>query len=144
MASIRVQKIEDKSMLEAAWEIRKKVFVEEQNVDQSLEWEHEEESTHFLAYLEDKVVGTARWRNSGKGIKLERFAVLPEYRNQKVGEALLKAVLDDVLQDSRVYLHAQLAAESFYARQGFVPIGEVFYEAGIGHHLMEWKPTEQS
>ncbi|MDX5321846.1 MAG: GNAT family N-acetyltransferase [Bacteroidota bacterium] len=136
--SIHVEKIATQEVLELAWEIRKKVFVEEQEVDQSLEWEHEEVSTHFLALMDGKPVGTARWRDTGKGIKLERFAVLKEFRNQKVGEALLKAVLNDAPKEQRIYLHAQLQAEPFYARNGFKPIGEVFYEAGIGHHLMEY------
>ncbi|MBI1221013.1 MAG: GNAT family N-acetyltransferase [Bacteroidetes bacterium] len=140
MESVIIEKIDTQAMQEQAWEIRKKVFVEEQEVDEGLEWDHEEESVHFLATLNGKAVGTARWRETGKGIKLERFAVLPEYRNQKVGEALLKAVLEDVPGNHRVYLHAQLAAENFYHRSGFEPVGDVFYEAGIGHHLMVWKP----
>ena len=33
-------------------------------------------------------------------------------------------------------LHAQVGAEGFYARQGFLPEGERFFEAGIEHQSM--------
>ncbi len=137
---ISVRKIFDSSLMELAWQIRKKVFVEEQRVDEAMEWEHEEESTHFLAYSGGQAIGTARWRDSGKGIKLERFAVLSDFRNKGVGAALLEAVLADVPKDQRIYLHAQAAAENFYGRHGFKPLGPLFYEAGIGHYLMEIDP----
>ena len=35
--------------------------------------------------------------------------------------------------DTEVMLHAQLSAEGFYTRQGFVARGPVFEEAGIQH-----------
>lgn len=37
---------------------------------------------------------------------------------------------------AELHLHAQLPARDFYARQGFLPEGEVFEEAGIGHQQM--------
>ncbi len=139
---VHVIKISEPSQMELAWKIRKKVFVEEQQVDESMEWENEEESTHFLAYIDEQAVGTARWRDSGKGIKLERFAVLADFRNHGVGGALVEAVLNDVPKQKRIYLHAQVAAEKFYARHGFKPAGLLFYEAGIGHYLMEIAPKD--
>jgi len=141
-SSLSVQKISNPSQMDLAWKIRKKVFVEEQEVDESMEWEHEEESTHFLAFIDGNAVGTARWRDSGKGIKLERFAVLSDYRAKGVGAALVEAVLADLPAGNRIYLHAQAAAEKFYARFGFKPAGPLFYEAGIAHYLMEMKPKD--
>jgi predicted GNAT family N-acyltransferase len=36
-------------------------------------------------------------------------------------------------------LHAQVPAMSFYLRAGFVPEGELFYEANIPHYKMTYK-----
>ena len=71
--------------------------------------------------------GAARWRETENGVKLERFAVLADFRNQEIGAALLHAVLADVqaeLPDAEVYLNAQLRAVPFYERHGFHKKGE--------------------
>jgi predicted GNAT family N-acyltransferase len=35
--------------------------------------------------------------------------------------------------DKEVHLHAQCSAQAFYAREGFMPVGETFDEVGIAH-----------
>lgn len=125
--------------LDEAHRIRKEVFVKEQGCPEDIEWEFEEESHHFLVTVDGKPAGTARWRETENGIKLERFAVLKEYRDKKVGETLLKVVLQDVPKDGRViYLHAQISAEGFYLKNNFTPKGEHFWEADIKHVKMVW------
>jgi predicted GNAT family N-acyltransferase len=120
--------------------IRKEVFVKEQHCPENLEWEFEEESHHFLAKIENVAVGTARWRITDSGIKLERFAVLKRFREKHVGATLLKAVLADVPTDKGpVYLHAQISAEGFYLKHNFEPKGDHFWEADIEHVKMVWK-----
>lgn len=134
-----VVKITSDALLQKAFDIRVKVFVEEQGVDRSLEYEHEEESTHFLAYVGNEPVGTARWRETENGFKLERFAVLPQYRTHGVGAALLKNVLADVKPtNKKIYLNAQTQVVGFYAKYGFTPVGDEFEEAGIKHYKMEY------
>ena len=129
----------DKEMAEKAFAIRKKVFVEEQGVDASLEYDNEEQAHHYLLLLGEKPVATARWRETEKGIKLERFAVLPGFRNRGIGEIILKEVLKDVTsQGKQVYLHSQLKAVPFYERNGFTKSGSLFSEAGIDHFLMKF------
>lgn len=130
-------KAEDPASMEEVWRIRREVFVVEQQVDESLEYDHEEESIHFLAWMDDIPVGTARWRTTEKGIKLERFAVRAEARNQGIGSLLVETVWKDLPPGKKVYLHAQTRAEAFYARHDFKRVGDIFYEAGIPHYLME-------
>ncbi len=123
--------------LQQAFSIRRIVFVEEQQVEERIEYEFEEDSIHFLALKDGQAVGTARWRRTDKGIKLERFAVLAEHRSSGVGSALLKTILQDIPNDvPYVYLHAQLSAIGLYAKFGFVPEGDQFEEAGIQHYKM--------
>ncbi len=86
--------------------------------------------------------GAARWRLTDKGVKLERFAVLAEYRNQQVGAALLHQVLQDARAahpEAALYLHAQLRAIPFYERHGFEKVGEQFSECDIEHFKMIWR-----
>lgn len=139
MFAIKRFSFTEKEFAESAFAIRRQVFVEEQGVDPALEYDHEEEAHHYLLLLGDKPVATARWRETDKGIKLERFAVLPSFRNRGIGEIILKEVLKDVRQTEKViYLHSQLKAVSFYERSGFKKSGEMFSEAGIDHFLMKY------
>jgi predicted GNAT family N-acyltransferase len=136
---IIVRPVKGTEELEKVHEIRRIVFVMEQNCPPDLEYEYEEESHHFIAFADDKPVGTARWRETKNGYKLERFAVLKEMRGKKVGESLLKEVLNAVPKNGKsIYLHAQLTAKDFYLKNNFKPIGEHFWEAGIEHVKMEF------
>lgn len=141
---IRVQIISDNNQLRMAFAIRQKVFVEEQNVDHNIEYdEFERISTHLLAYFNNTPVGTARWRHTANGIKLERFAVMPSHRGKGIGSALLSTALSKVItsNDKTIYLHAQNQVISFYKKFGFVVEGEEFVEAEILHHKMIYKPV---
>jgi len=132
------KKIEHPDLAKQAFKIRNTVFVEEQMVDPTLEYdEFEDIATHYLLYYNNIPVVTARWRKTDKGIKLERFATLKEYRFKKLGDAILEKILADVKEfELPVYLHSQLKAVSFYERKGFVKEGEIFVEADIKHYMM--------
>lgn len=140
---ITVINVTEDHEFDQVFRIRKEVFVIEQAVPEDEEWdEFEHICKHYLAYLGDIPVGTARWRRTLSGdYKLERFAVLLPYRGRGVGEAILEAVLKDVPKnpDSKIYLHAQLSAKGFYDQNGFIPEGEEFDEAGIRHVKMIYK-----
>lgn len=121
--------------------IRQQVFVEEQNVDPALEYdEYEDIATHYLLYVDEKPVATARWRETDKGIKLERFATLRSQRNAGLGAELLQKIMADIIPTGKkIYLHSQLKAIPFYTRHGFVKFGEQFSEAKIEHFKMEYR-----
>jgi predicted GNAT family N-acyltransferase len=134
---IVTRKVTDQENLDKVFAIRRKVFVEEQECPPELEWEFEEESNHFLATVNEIPAGACRWRKTEKGYKLERFAVLQEFRNQGVGQELVKTVLSDLPADAEyVYLHAQLSAIGLYEKFGFEKTGPQFEEAGIQHFKM--------
>ena len=140
MYNVKRFSFNDKKLAEQAFAIRRKVFVEEEGVDPNLEYDHEEKAHHYLLLLGDKALATARWRETEKGIKLERFAVLTEFRNRGLGGIILKEVINDVvLFGKTIYLHSQLRAVPFYERHGFMKEGPVFYEAGMGHYYMKLK-----
>jgi predicted GNAT family N-acyltransferase len=137
MGTIIIRKVESGKELDIIFEIRQKVFVDEQKVDPVLEYdEFEETSIHFIALYDGTAVGTARWRHTPNGIKLERFAVLPQYRNKGIGGRLVESTLNDLPTMQNVYLHAQVQACSLYARYGFKEEGDEFIEADLRHYKM--------
>lgn len=144
-----VKKIESTSSAEflQAMQIRTTVFVEEQGVPASEEYDgFDHDATHFIAIHEREHAGTARWRQTEKGVKLERFAVLADHRKKGVGAALVDAVLNDVTRAlpsvKNIYLHAQQQAVPFWEREGFATVGDPFMEADIEHIKMVYSGTD--
>jgi predicted GNAT family N-acyltransferase len=135
--SIQVSLIQSPTDTQASRKIREEVFVVEQQVPVEIEYDqYEQSSTHILARLDGVPVGTARWRKTEQGQKLERFAVLKSARGKGVGEALVNFVLDHIEETEPAYLNSQVSAIPFYARLGFEETGGIFYEAGIPHRKM--------
>lgn len=147
---VMIRKMAASEDLEAVYAVRRQVFVVEQKVPEEEEIDaHEQESHHFAALVDGKVVGAARWRLKDGKAKLERFAVLEAYRCQGVGTELIRAVLADIrllAPKCSQYLHAQIPAVSLYERFGFAAKGEQFDECGIMHYAMHRPadpPTDQ-
>lgn len=135
-----IQEIKDNKHMEAAFEIRRLVFVIEQQVPANEEYdEYEESSTHLIATEMGFPVGTCRFRNTEKGIKLERFAVLKNFRKNGVGGELVLKCLEHPLLSKPglyIYMHAQEHAIGFYEKFGFTQSGDRFYECNIPHFEM--------
>ena len=132
------QSVDQKTQI---FDIRRKVFVEEQKVSEREEYdEFETSSNHLIAYINKEAVGTCRYRNTDKGIKLERFAVLKSARGLGIGEALVQSCLNQIDLNQYVYLHAQIQVVDFYAKYGFVQEGPLFVEADIDHYKMVYQP----
>lgn len=120
----------------ALTQIRKIVFIEEQNVPQELEWdEHDESCTHYIALLDKHAIACARLKPDGQ---IGRMAVLASYRNQSIGTRLLQLIIRDAIANNvkKLYLHAQVDAIGFYEKQDFIVHGDTFFEANIPHREM--------
>ena len=86
--------------------------------------------------IDKKKIGAARYRNTKKGFKLERFAVLKKYRNKGVGKLLVRYIEQKIGCNKKIYLHAQEPVVGFYSTVGYQKVGEKFFEAGIPHWKM--------
>ena len=122
-------------------QIRRRVFHEEQNIDEELEFDGlDETSEHLLAYLNQEPIGTLRIREvNQKIVKIERLAVLATARNQGIGRKLMEyaiALITEKNQYEQIVIHAQYHLKNFYQSFGFQPIGETFEEAEILHIKM--------
>ena len=125
--------------------IRQIVFGDEQNTlfSENEVFEEEIESKTYLIYLKDKIVGTIRYREiSDRVFKIERFAILKEYRDKGIGKQTLEFISNLIIEKFNpctITLNGQMHAYEFYKKCGFEPEGEEFLEARIKHIKMTKK-----
>lgn len=124
--------------------IRKVVFIEGQNVPADLEVDGlDDEAYHWLAFSDDKPVGTARvlLLDDGKTGKVQRVAVLEGCRGQSVGKIIMQTIEEDQRLSSVTCfkLGAQTHALPFYEKLGYTAYGDEFDDAGIPHRNMRKK-----
>ena len=128
--------------------VRRAVFVKEQGIDESEEWDDDDARSHHVI-LRSKaglVIGTGRLippageaaPNSDHIGKIGRMAVIKSCRSTGVGKRLLTALLDEAKrrQMTHIRISAQVAAKALYERAGFVAEGDVYDEVGIPHQAM--------
>ncbi|MCU4799412.1 GNAT family N-acetyltransferase [Halobacteria archaeon HArc-gm2] len=117
--------------------IRRTVFVEEQGVSEPVEFDDRDGAArHFVARIGSDTAGTARVRLiDGETAKVERVAVLPEFRGRGVGEAVMRAAHAYARDEdrSRTLLHAQRRVAEFYESLGYESLGPVEDETDIPH-----------
>lgn len=137
-ATFTVDAVDYASALPDLRRVRENVFVHEQAVPLALEWDELDPHCHHVLARDDagRPVGTGRLTPEHK---IGRMAVLAEWRGRGVGDALLRALLDQAraLGWRKVSLNAQASAIGFYVRHGFLACGEPFVEAGIDHQAMQ-------
>ena len=142
MNNLEIKKVNNKYNLEKVIEIRKNVFIKEQNVPLEIEIDGlDPEAEHFIAYFNDKPIGCARIRSKDHSIKLERIAIIKEYRGKGFGTELTKFLIDYSKQKNfkEIFLHSQTYVSNFYKKLGFVSKRKHFFEAGIEHVEMFMK-----
>jgi YbgC/YbaW family acyl-CoA thioester hydrolase len=128
----------------AAGQVRTEVFVEEQGIAQEDEWDAADHTAlHAVASNRmGRAVATGRLLQHGPAAdrvgRIGRMAVTAVLRGSSLGRDILQALIAAARQrgDVEVLLHAQLSAQGFYRRQGFVARGPVFDEVGIAHQEM--------
>lgn len=121
----------------ALQQLRRTVFIIEQQVPESLEWDaFDAVSLHALAQeARGEAIGTGRLLPDGH---IGRMAVAREWRGRGVGSAILEFLIDCARRrgDQVLHLNAQAHAIGFYQRHGFVAHGDEFPDAGIPHRQM--------
>lgn len=122
-----------------AFNVRDRVFIEEQGVDPEIEHDScDEHSIHIVGYLDQRPIAAGRVQIvAGKG-KIQRVAILKPYRNRGLGKQLMLAI-EQIIKKNKInssYLNAQSHAVPFYHAIGFKVSSQPFYEAGIEHVTM--------
>jgi predicted GNAT family N-acyltransferase len=126
---------------ESCFKIRSQVFVDEQNVLRVLERdEYDNSALHFLLFVENIAVGTARvvLLEDGNTAKIGRVAVLQSHRGLGLGKQLMSAIeiAPELSRCKRLTLQAQTHALKFYEKLGYIEEGPEFLDAGIPHREM--------
>lgn len=121
----------------ALLDLRATVFIREQGVSEQRERDGlDVDCWHVLARDDGgHPIGCGRLTPQHK---IGRLAVLPDWRGQGVGAAMLRELLGLARAQGwpEVALDAQVGAIGFYARAGFVAHGDEFEDAGLAHRAM--------
>ena len=92
-----------------------------------------------------KAIATARVRQKGKSVlKIERVAVLLEFRRLKVGSIIIKNIIKHYMNldyNKSIILHSQVSVADFYKTLNFISYGTEFFEDGISHIAMKYVKT---
>lgn len=123
--------------------VREQVFIKEQHVPVELEWDGlDDEAVHLLVTHNNHPVATSRMLADGH---IGRMAVMPDWRNQGIGTAMLLKLIEIArqLNHKAVFLSAQVGAIDFYSKQGFNIDSDTYMDAGIPHRDMILNLTEQ-
>lgn len=124
-------------------ELRRTVFIEEQNVPENEEVDGDDpDCDHILLTISDIPVGAARLKYYDDFVKVQRVCVLKNYRGQGIGSNIINFIIRHVEKNdirSSVRLGSQIHALEFYKGLGFIEFGEEYLDAGILHKDMEYK-----
>ncbi|MEE8518796.1 MAG: GNAT family N-acetyltransferase [Dehalococcoidia bacterium] len=145
--SHRAELVTDEAGLQAAFEVRKRVFVEEQGVPPDLELDgHDAAADHVVVEVAGKVVATGRLLLEDGEARIGRIAVLPEWRRRGIAGEIITALERQATQRGaiEVMLHAQTHAQGLYDKLGYIVSGNGFVEAGIDHVLMIKRLSQDS
>lgn len=137
------EKITTEAGLQKALNIRRKVFIEEQQVPEEEEIDAydvlDAPCDHILVYYQEQPVGTGRLRVVEGYGKLERICILEKFRKYGLGKEIILG-LEQIAQEkglTKVKLEAQTHAEGFYEKIGYKSEGEEFMDCNIPHILMK-------
>ena len=124
-------------------ELRRTVFIEEQNVPENEEVDGDDPACeHILLTISDIPVGAARLKYYDDFVKVQRVCVLKNYRGQGIGSNIINFIIRHVEKNdirSSVRLGSQIHALEFYKGLGFIEFGEEYLDAGILHKDMEYQ-----
>ena len=116
------------------------VFNDELDIPESCLFdEYDETCDQFLIKNYEIIVGALRLRKENNAIKLERMAILSEFRKMSFGIKAIEEVKKYCIikNESKLFLDSIYDVRGFYRKCGFGEIGTVFERVGIPHIRME-------
>ena len=119
--------------------VRKNVFADELGISESkLFDEYDETCDHFILFDGKNAVGSVRFMLYEKTIKLERMAILQEFRRKNYGKNVILQLREfyNSLGYAQIFLDSIYSVRGFYKKCGFLEQGEIFRRVGIDHIRM--------
>lgn len=136
---MEVKLVQNEKEMADAFSVRKTVFVGEQNVPEEEEIDHlEDESAHFVLYVNGDPKGAGRFRIVDGYGKVERICVLKEQRGTGAGNSIMRTIEEYARNKEieKLKLNAQIHAIPFYGKLGYEVVSDEFLDAGIPHKTM--------
>ena len=128
------------SDIEEIKEVRKVVFNNELKIPESYLFdEYDNTCEQFLIKNNEITVGALRLRKENSAVKLERMAILSEFRKMSFGIKAINEVKKYCItkSESKIFLDSIHDIRDFYKKCGFTEIGSVFERVGLPHIRME-------
>ena len=150
MPKFNIKHVQSELELEHALSVRRRVFIQEQSVPESIErddfdvWNPSRSDVlHVVGYLGDEPVAAGRVVLHMPGYdypKIGRIAVLKSVRGKGFGVKVMDCIHDLSARHGAqvVRLSAQCHALAFYESLGYRPVGDTYLEADIEHQMMEY------
>ena len=138
--SVEIRRVASPAEMEAALEVRHRVFCVEQGVPKREEIDGRDgDAIHLVAVEQGRVLGTCRLLFVDRTVQFSRLAVDADARPRGIATRQLQAADAEAIgaRARRIVLHAQTYARDLYLADGYEPRGHVFVEAGIEHIAME-------
>ncbi|MDD5936123.1 MAG: GNAT family N-acetyltransferase [Clostridiales bacterium] len=138
--------------LKEVYSIRREVFIEEQNIPETEEFDEYDKKAIFCVLYEENnsfntqekmAVATGRLVLLEDGsYKIGRIAVRKQFRGLQYGDMLVKMLVNKAFISGakEVYVGAQIQAKGFYQKIGFKEIGDEYLESNIPHIKMVLLP----
>lgn len=124
---------------EEAHFIRQTVFVEEQGFEEEFDT-IDDTAVHAVGFINGSPAATGRTfpAEENGAYYLGRLAVLKDFRKGGTGSKML-AFLENEAEKygaSKIILHAQIQAQPFYEKNGYIAEGEPFLDESTPHITM--------
>jgi predicted GNAT family N-acyltransferase len=122
-----------------AKKLRKEVFVVEQKIPEYIEFaNNEEEFSHFMLFIKDKLICYAKIKITEMEFTIERLAVIKEKRQKGYGRAMIEWCEREALANGcvRIRINSPSHAIEFYRKFGYKVYGRSYFKSKIKYKKM--------
>ena len=140
MIAVICRRIASEDELAECFDIRRKVFVQEQHLfEHSDRDDYDGQAIHIAAFYQSRIIGTVRvYQDAGGAWWGGRLAVLKKYRG-RAGRELVSAAVALVKLQGAEHFYANILSENlnFFKNIGWRPVGVEFLLHDRPHRLVE-------
>lgn len=114
--------------------IRKAVFEQEQWFQNEFD-KIDDNCCHIVLYDDEKPVAACRYFKENKIYHIGRVAIMKDYRGRQLGNYILKIAENEIKKEGgkNITVSAQVRVKDFYAKNGYIEQGEIFFDEYCEH-----------
>lgn len=112
-----------------AYKIRKEVFIDELGLSEAIHFdEYDKRALHVLIGEDGKYLATGRLYEDNQKFYIGGIAVLPEIRGKKVGDLLVRLLINKAFDffAKEIFVYARLESVDFYKKLNFIECSKVY------------------